>query len=88
MGSVTMWCPSQPRYRRGTEGRASIAQIAMDFGVSGLCLQRRLKLADIDEAVGPDVNRTESAQLRELTKPNRLLELKNEVLCRAGLSSP
>jgi hypothetical protein len=33
----------------------------MDFGVSGLCLQRRLKLADIDEAVRPDVNRTESA---------------------------
>lgn len=51
------------------------------FGVSGLCLQRLLKLAEIDEAVRPDVNRTKSAQLRESAavtgpaKPARWLNL-------------
>lgn len=35
------------------KGEASIAQVAKDFGVSESCLQRWLKLADIEDGVRP-----------------------------------
>lgn len=34
-------------------------QIAKDFGISGSCLHRWLKLADIDEGVRPGVTSSE-----------------------------
>ena len=65
-------------------GEASIARIAKDFGVSESCLQRWLKLADVEEGRRPGVTQQESAELRELRKRNRLLEQENEVLRRAA----
>lgn len=66
------------------KGDASIAQVAKDFGVSESCLQRWLKVADVEEGRRPGVTAAESEQLRDLKKRNRLLEQENEVLRRAA----
>ena len=63
---------------------ASIASVAKDFGVSESCLQRWLKLADIEDGKAPGLTKEESAELRELKKRNRLLEQENEILRRAA----
>ena len=66
------------------KGQAPLSQIARDFGISESCLHRWLKLADIDDGVRPGVTSSESAELRELRKRNKLLEQENEVLRRAA----
>ena len=66
------------------KGEAPLSQIAKDFGISESCLHRWLKIADIDDGVRPGVSSSESAELRELKKRNRLLEQENEILRRAA----
>ena len=66
------------------KGEAPIAQIAKDFGVSESCLQRWLKLADIEGGNRPGVTAADAAELREAKKRIRLLEQENEVLRRAA----
>ena len=66
------------------KGEASIAQVAKDFGVSESCLQRWLKLADIEDGARPGLKVEEAAELRELKGRNRLLEQENESLRRAA----
>lgn len=66
------------------KGEAPLSQIAKDFGISESCLHRWLKVADIDDGVRPGASSSESAELRELKKRNRLLEQENEILRRAA----
>ena len=66
------------------KGEASVAQVAKDFGVSESCLQRWLKLADIEDGNGPGLSKEDTVELRELKKRNRLLEQENEILRRAA----
>ena len=66
------------------KGEASIAQVAKDFGVSESCLQRWLKMADVEDGKRPGVTAGEAAETRELRKRVRLLEQENEVLRRAA----
>jgi transposase len=66
------------------KGEAPIAQIATDFGISASCLQRWLKLADIEDGNRPGASREESAELREARKRVRQLEQENEILRRAA----
>jgi transposase len=66
------------------KGESSIAQVAKDFGVSESCLQRWLRIADVEDGRRPGVTAAESEQLRDLKKRNRLLEQENEVLRRAA----
>jgi transposase len=66
------------------KGEAPLSQIAKDFGISESCLHRWLKIADVDEGIRPGTTSTESAELRELRKRNRLLEQENEILRRAA----
>ena len=66
------------------KGEAPLSQIAKDFGISESCLHRWLKLADVDDGVRPGVTSSESAELRELKKRNRMLEQENEILRRAA----
>lgn len=48
------------------------------------CLRNWLHAADVDDGVRPGVTSSESAELRELKRRNRLLEQENEVLRRAA----
>ena len=66
------------------KGDATVAQVAKDFGISASCLQRWLRLADIEEGSKPGVTQAECAELKELRKRNRLLEQENEILRRAA----
>ena len=63
-------------------GEAPSGRIAKDFGVSESCLQRWLKIADIEDGVKPGVTLADAAELPEARKRIRLLEQKNEILRR------
>jgi transposase-like protein len=63
---------------------ASFAQIAKDFGISESCVQRWVKIAEVDEGIKQGVTTSEQAELREAKKRIRLLEQENEVLRRAA----
>ena len=60
-----------------------LARVAKDFGVSEACLQRWLKIADVEDGVRPGVTIAEAAEIREIKKRNRLLEQEVEILKRA-----
>jgi transposase len=85
----TMPKPFPAEFRRDVvavarKGEAPIVQIAKDFGISESCLHRWLKLADVDDGIRPGTTSSESAELRELRKRNKLLEQENEILRRAA----
>ena len=62
----------------------SFAQIAKDFGISESCVQRWVKIAEVDDGVKPGQTTVEASETRELKKRVRLLEQENEVLRRAA----
>ncbi len=72
------------RVARSREPGVTLEQVATDFGVHPMTLQKWLRRAAIDDGVRPGVTRAESEELRELRKRNRLLEQENEVLRRAA----
>jgi transposase-like protein len=61
-----------------------LLQVAKDFGISESCLHRWLAQDDVEQGNRPGVTASESAELRELRRRNRLLEQENEVLRRAA----
>jgi transposase len=78
-----------PEFRRDVvavarKGEAPISQIAKDFGISESCLHRWLNLADVEDGVRPGVTSSESAEVRELKRRNRVLEQEVEILRRAA----
>jgi transposase len=62
----------------------TIEQIAKDFGVHTMTLQKWLQRAAVDDGIKPGQSRTEGAELREACKRIRLLEQENEILRRAA----
>lgn len=72
------------RVARNREFGVTIEQIAKDFGVHPMTLQKWLPRADIDAGAKPGQSRTEAAEIRELRKRIPLLEQENEVLRRAA----
>jgi len=72
------------RVTRNREPGVTIEQIAKDFGVHPMTLQKWLRRADIDDGVEAGPTRTEAVELREARKRIRLLEQENEVLRRAA----
>lgn len=64
-------------------GDAPIKQIARDFGISESCLRNWLQAADVEDGSRPGATASESAELRDLRRRNRLLEQEVEVLRRA-----
>jgi putative transposase len=85
----TMPKPFPAEFRRDVvavarKGEAPLSQIAKEFGISESCLHRWLKIADTDNGIRPGTTSTESAELRELRKRNKLLEQGNEILRRAA----
>lgn len=71
------------RVARSRPQGVTLEQIAGDFGIHPMTLQKWLRRADIDEGVKPGRTSTESAELREANKRIRLLEQEAEVLRRA-----
>jgi len=72
------------RVARDREPGVTVEQIAKDFGVHPMTLFKWLRQADVEAGDKPGVTRTESAELRELRRRNKLLEQENEVLRRAA----
>lgn len=76
------------RVARNREDGTTVKQIAADFGISELCLTNWLMNPDVEDGHRPGVSSSESTsqstELRELKRRNRLLEQENEVLRRAA----
>ncbi|WP_130510961.1 IS3 family transposase [Krasilnikovia cinnamomea] len=72
------------RVARERDPGVTVEQIAKDFGVHPMTLFKWLRQADVDAGAKPGVTRSESAELRELRRRNKLLEQENEVLRRAA----
>ena len=70
--------------RSPVRGEAPLRQVVKDFGIFEVCLHRWLKIADTDDGIRPGTTTTESAELRELRKRNKLLEQEKEILRRAA----
>ena len=69
---------------RKRESDVTIEQIAKDFGVHPMALQKWLQRAAVDDGARPGQTRAEGAELREARKRIRLLKRENEVLRRAA----
>ncbi|MGO4258967.1 IS3 family transposase [Marmoricola sp. RAF53] len=69
---------------RRREHGVTLKQIAEDFGISETCLSNWMRAADVEDGNKPGTTTSESAELRELRRRNRLLEQENEVLRRAA----
>ena len=72
------------RIARKRESGVTIEQIAKDFGVHPMTLQKWLQRAAVDDGARPGQTRAECAELRETRKRIRLLEQENEALRRAA----
>lgn len=72
------------RVARNREDGVTLEQVAADFGVHPVTLSKWMRQADIDDGNKPGTSTSESAELAELRRRNRLLEQENEVLRRAA----
>ena len=72
------------RVARNREDGVTIEQIATDFGIHPMTLTKWIRQAAIDDGDRPGKSTTDSVELRELRRRNRLLEQENEVLRRAA----
>lgn len=72
------------RVARAREPGVTLEQVAADFGIHPMTLQKWLRRAAGEDGSRPGVTHAESQELRELRKCNRLLEQENEVLRRAA----
>jgi transposase len=72
------------RVARNREDGVTIEQIATDFGIHPMTLTKWMRQADVDDGAKPGRSTSESGELRELRRRNRLLEQENEVLRRAA----
>ena len=72
------------RIARGREPGVTAEQIAEDFGVHTMTLQKWLQRAAVDDGTKPGQSWTEGVKLREAWKRIRLLEQENEILRRAA----
>ncbi|MFP1155641.1 transposase, partial [Mycobacterium sherrisii] len=72
------------RVARNRDQGVTLEQIAADFGVHPITLSKWMRRAAVDDGSRPGTSTSESAELRELRRRNRLLEQENEVLRRAA----
>ena len=76
------------RVARAREAGVTLAQIAKDFGVHEMTLNKWVRQAEIDDGSKSGVSRTDSYELGEARRRLRLLEQENEVLrCAAAYLS-
>ncbi len=72
------------RVAQNRDPEVTLAEIAKDFGVHVGTLDKWMRQARIEDGEQSGVTVSESGELRELRKRNRLLEQENEVLRRAA----
>lgn len=72
------------RVAQAREPGVTLAQIAKDFGIHVGTLDKWMRQARFEQREQPGVPQSETTELRELRKRNRLLEQENEVLRRAA----
>ena len=72
------------RVAQSREDGVSLGQIARDFGVHPVTLQKWMRKADVEAGIKPGTTSAESRELREAKRRVRLLEQENEVLRRAA----
>uniref|UniRef100_UPI000F7972CC transposase n=2 Tax=Pseudonocardiaceae TaxID=2070 RepID=UPI000F7972CC len=87
-----MRAPRPPEFRRravelARQGEQPIAVIAKDLGISESCLRRWMAIDDVDTGRVEGVSSSERAELVELRRRNRVLEMEVEILKRASLDS-
>ncbi len=84
-----MPAPKSPEFRRRAVELARlrekpIAQIAKDLGIAESGLRRWMKQADIDEGKDEGLTSDERAELVQLRRDKRVLEMEVEILKRAS----
>jgi transposase len=62
---------------------APMSQVVRDFVLTESCLQRWLKMDEIEEGCSLGVSQAESARLRDVNRRIRMLEQGNQVLRQA-----
>ncbi|GGK87108.1 transposase [Salinibacterium xinjiangense] len=72
------------RVARNRESGVTIEQIAKDFGVHPMTLQKCTQRAAGDDGSKPGQSRVEGVELHEARKRIRLLEQENEILRKAA----
>lgn len=65
-------------------GDLSIAEVARDFDVSEESVRRWMRQADIDDGIKGGLTSAEQAEIVQLRRTNRRLEMENEILRRAA----
>jgi len=65
-------------------GDLSIAEVAADFGVSEESIRRWMRQADIDDGIKDGLTTAEQAEIVQLRRDKRRLEMENEILRRAA----
>jgi transposase len=65
-------------------GDLSVPEVAADFGVSEESVRRWKRQADIDDGVTEGQTSTEKAEIVQLRREKRRLEMENEILRRAA----
>ncbi len=84
-----MPAPKSPEFRRRAVELARlrekpIAQIAKDLGIAESGLRRWMKQADVDEGKQEGLTTDEHAELVQLRRDKRVLEMEVEILKRAS----
>ena len=69
---------------RARSGEYPVAKIAGDLGIAESCLRRWMKADDVDAGRVQGLTRDEHAEVVELRRRNRVLEMEVEILKRAS----
>ncbi len=70
--------------RVARRGDLSITEVAVDFDVSEESVRRWMRQADIDDGIKDGLTTAEQAEIVQLRRQNRRLEMENEILRRAA----
>jgi transposase-like protein len=65
-------------------GDLSVAEVAVDFGIAEETVRRWLRQADIDDGIKDGLTSAEQAEVVQMRRTIRRLEMENEILRRAA----
>ena len=65
-------------------GDLSVPEVAVDFGVAEESVRRWMRQADIDDGIKDGLTTAEQAEIVQLRREKRRLEMENEILRRAA----